>query len=539
MNNKLRSQIMLIYTVAMLLFLLIFINSTRQTQQNFRQMKHLADTERQAELIALTANLQFKRQVQEWKNVLLRGHDPARNEKYWNSFQARHQDVHQLVKDLQSYLASYPELNQVAEQFLVDHNTMLSAYTNGKQAYEQAEFDFKVGDKAVSGIDRAPSAALDQLAETLQGIVAERQGQIVTSTRMSMAIAYASAVIAAIVLTLVTSLILSRRIIRPLEQLRDSIGRLSQGDCRMQIQSDRNDELGQLAQSAETLRNYLRDMLGNLQTSTQQLEKASATLDSGSGAISQGTEQQREKADQMATALQQLSHSAEDVAGNANNTSSKTDSAKETAEGSAKTMDQAMASIKKLVVDMNQAGQVIQKLADDSTNVGSVLDVIRGIAEQTNLLALNAAIEAARAGEQGRGFAVVADEVRHLAQRTQESTAEIEQILDSVQSGAQATVKVMDEGKAGTDLTMDQVSEANQHIVAMVEIINDIANMNTQVATSAEEQTSVTQDVASHVVEIAEIANQTADAMTENVKISAQMKQLAQEFKHQLQKFQI
>ena len=190
-------------------------------------------------------------------------------------------------------------------------------------------------------------------------------------------------------------------------------------------------------------------------------------------------------------------------------------------------MSSAQASINQLAAQIADTVEVVKRLEDDTSNVGTVLSVIRGIAEQTNLLALNAAIEAARAGEQGRGFAVVADEVRSLAQKTQQSTAEIEDIIESVQTGAKNTAAVMNASSEVTASSADMFNQASNKLDVISSSISQISGLNMQVATAAEEQTMVSEDIAKTVVEMSDLVDATTSSANQNLALSKRLKDAA------------
>ncbi|MHA6492674.1 methyl-accepting chemotaxis protein [Pseudomonas borbori] len=222
--------------------------------------------------------------------------------------------------------------------------------------------------------------------------------------------------------------------------------------------------------------------------------------------MAQGSREQFSRTDQVATAMHQMSATAQEVARHAAQAAHAADDADSSARQGDTVMNSTIHTITGMRGEITHTAEVIRRLESDSERIGKVLEVIRGIAEQTNLLALNAAIEAARAGDQGRGFAVVADEVRTLAKRTAESTAEIHQIIDNVQTGAINAVKAIESGQSRSEEGVTQVTEAGamlQRINAAVEAIRD---MNRQIATAAEEQTSVAEDISRNLTEITSIA---------------------------------
>ena len=202
-------------------------------------------------------------------------------------------------------------------------------------------------------------------------------------------------------------------------------------------------------------------------------------------------------------------------------------------------MQQASNSIDELANEVESAASVIQQLASDSDSIGTVLDVIKGIAEQTNLLALNAAIEAARAGEQGRGFAVVADEVRTLAGRTQESTQEIEAMIDKLQSGAKNAVTAMEAGQEKASIGVAQTKQAGEALAAITRAVTTISDMNTHIASSAEEQSATTEEMNKNIININQLADQTANSAQQSTAASAELSKLATDLQNLVSQFKI
>jgi methyl-accepting chemotaxis protein len=251
-----------------------------------------------------------------------------------------------------------------------------------------------------------------------------------------------------------------------------------------------------------------------------------------------GISQQLSETSQVATAMNEMSATVQDVARNAVEAATAAKDADVTFDEGKKVVDRVISAIGELAGEVESAANVIQQLEEESRNIGSVLDVIKSIAEQTNLLALNAAIEAARAGEQGRGFAVVADEVRTLAGRTQESTQEIEEMISRLQSGTDNAVKVMESGKEITQVGVDQAAAAGEALQTINAAVEQISGMNTQIASAAEEQSAVAEEINRSIVSINEVAEQssigaqqTAAASDDLAKLAEQLKALVERFK--------
>ncbi|WP_457435817.1 methyl-accepting chemotaxis protein [Pseudomonas sp. TE3786] len=243
--------------------------------------------------------------------------------------------------------------------------------------------------------------------------------------------------------------------------------------------------------------------------------------------MAQGTAEQFSRTDQVATAMHEMSATAQEVARHAADAARAADDADHSSQQGSKVMNSTIQTITAMRGEIANTADVIRRLEADSGRIGKVLEVIRGIADQTNLLALNAAIEAARAGEAGRGFAVVADEVRTLAQRTAQSTAEIHQIIDTVQTGALNAVKAIESGQSRSEEGVQQVTEAGSMLANITQAVEAIRDMNRQIATAAEEQTSVAEDISRNLTEITSIATTNQENVVRTEKASVNLRGLS------------
>ncbi|MDQ9094066.1 methyl-accepting chemotaxis protein [Pseudoalteromonas haloplanktis] len=284
--------------------------------------------------------------------------------------------------------------------------------------------------------------------------------------------------------------------------------------------------------------NKLQNIISGINSATHSLNTSAGKMIESAHLVKLDSQTQMEQLEQTATAMNEMTFTAEEVARNALDAANATQSANENADQGNKIVSSMNQSITCLLAGMEQVQQVITELEVKTVGIGSILDVIRGISEQTNLLALNAAIEAARAGEQGRGFAVVADEVRHLATRTQQSTEEIQQMISQLQNAAQQSVSLMKKNMQDAQSTAQKSTTASQALEGIRESIIFIESMSTQIAAAAEEQTNVASDINQSIVSIRDLANKTAissDGTVENANelsmISNELQQAVKVFK--------
>ncbi|WP_407691961.1 MULTISPECIES: methyl-accepting chemotaxis protein [Pseudomonas] len=253
----------------------------------------------------------------------------------------------------------------------------------------------------------------------------------------------------------------------------------------------------------------------------------------------QGVHKQMAEIDLVATAVHEMTATAQDVARNATHAAQAASNADQAAHKGLAIVRDTSHSISALAEEIGRAVGVVQNLARDSENINAILIAIRAIAEQTNLLALNAAIEAARAGEQGRGFAVVADEVRNLAQKTQQATEEIQQMIQQLQQGTRDVVRVMEDSQGKTDDSVQQAARAAEALESITQAVSVINDMNTQIASAAEEQSAVAEDINRNVINIGQVANEVAGGADESSTASAELTKLAEQQRRLINQFRV
>ena len=474
--------------------------------EGVRDYRALVEGPVRASQLAEETSLQFKIQVQEWKNVLLRGKQPAERDKYWGAFEDRHREVQTLFAELIAEPGLAADVKQRATQVRDDHQALLAAYTRGRDAFIAAGADPVAGDNAVKGIDRAATEQLNALAKDISHNARAQAASISAGTEQAMWIGLLVMVLSAIAVALLSLSLVSRRLVQPVTRLIAYVADLSKGKFKDRVHNDRDDELGQLAVAANTLRDFLDETFTRLKRNATELDGASSALHQIAREMAKGTEEQFSRTDQVATAMHEMSATAQEVARHAQDAAKAAEQADDSAQQGERVMQGTIEAINHLRTEIETTATVIRKLETDSGRVGKVLEVIRGIAEQTNLLALNAAIEAARAGEAGRGFAVVADEVRSLAQRTASSISEINQIIDAVQLGTHDAARAIENGKQRSEQSVEQVNHTGAMLQRITGAIEAIRGMNQQIATAAEEQTAVAEDISRNLTDITTIA---------------------------------
>jgi len=361
---------------------------------------------------------------------------------------------------------------------------------------------------------------------------AEFYGQVWKASSIGLAIA--------VVMALLVFMI-ARSIAQPLRETVNAMANIASGesDLTRSLDTFGQDEITQLAHHFNAFTAKLRGVIGQLQVSATALGQSSSELGNDATQAQQRSQQQSQQMELVATAMNEVTYGVQDVAKNAEQAASEMRDAEAQAQQGQVNIEGSLQQIDTLSCTIDQAVEVIRTLAAESTQIGSVLEVIRSIAEQTNLLALNAAIEAARAGEQGRGFAVVADEVRLLAQRTQKSTAQIQSMIERLQNHSEAAVNVIGESSRASQLTIEQAGLAGSSLNAISQALRNLTGLNTSIASATLQQAHVVEDINQNVTQAAGLSHNTALAAEQSSVASERLKDLSEQLNGLLRQFRV
>ena len=416
------------------------------------------------------------------------------------------------------------EALQSAQQSFAAYQDAIRLFGNGAAASRQASATMADHAQVMRDLSQA---LYSQQVDERSGDASAASGQLLVTTLF------------AVLLAIGAAWVITRQIIQPLRQSLAFAERIAQGDLGGQLQADRRDELGQLQRSLQAMAGNLRQLISHIGDGVTQIASAAEQLSAVTEQTSAGVNSQKVETDQVATAMNEMAATVQEVARNAEEASEAALAADREANAGNRMVLEAVQQMDRLATEVARSTESVQQLKRESEKIGSVLDVIKAVADQTNLLALNAAIEAARAGEAGRGFAVVADEVRGLAQRTQKSTEEIQELIGGLQNGTQQAASMMESSRALTDSTVELARRAGDSLASITRTVSTIQAMNQQIAAAAEEQSAVAEEINRSVISVRDVSEQTAAASEETAASSVELARLGNELHTMVGRFRV
>jgi len=444
-------------------------------------------------------------------------------------------DLEQLAKIVHSDTgkAALKEIVESRAAYLADQKMVLAHLEAGERD--------KAREIVIASLRKTQGAYLAAVNKMLehQSKEVERVGVESDKTVMQARTVVIVMLLASVILAVVFAVFIVRSITRPIAPMVAAAKRIAEGDLNVAIEHMSNDEIGQLSDSLRIMAENLKRMISQVSSTSTQIATASSQLHSTAEQIATGAEEVAAQAATVATASEEMSATSGDIAQNCQLAAEGAQLAAQTASDGASVVEKTVAAMGQIAEKVMESARTVEELGARSDQIGAIIGTIEDIADQTNLLALNAAIEAARAGEQGRGFAVVADEVRALAERTTRATKEIGEMIKAIQRETKGAVTAMEQGVQQVESGTMEAAKSGEALQNILEQVNNVAMQVHQIATAAEEQTATTSEISSNMIQITEVVQQTSHGAQESATAAAQLNGNAEELQHLVRQFKL
>jgi methyl-accepting chemotaxis protein len=538
-KNSIRNELLLISGAGTALVLSAALFGFWLSWNSLQNFSNEVSSRQLDERVVRVMQLDFKKQVQEWKDVLLRGSDPASLEKYWNNFEEQERKIKGGAETLRREIQDDPKALELVEQFLRAHQEMGVAYRKGLQAFKDSKFDSKVGDKAVKGMDRAPTELLTRAAESIASIADQSAKHAVSDGRGGIFISLGLMGAAVLLAFIIFMWLMQKSIVRPAAQVVSDLGRLAQGDFSVPVRHTSHDELGKIAASAEAVRTNLGRIVAEVNQTAKELSAAANSLSGAAEHVALGSQQQTDAAASAAATVEEVSVSIASVAENAQDVRQLSATSLDRTKSGNASLSELMGEIGFVESAVEEIEASVAQFVQSTDSIAEMTQQVKDLADQTNLLALNAAIEAARAGEQGRGFAVVADEVRKLAEKSARSASEIDAVTRTLGLQSATVGKSIQKGRSSLQTSQDvmenvaiALSDANASVINADQGVGSIT-------TAVQEQKIASDDIARHVEKIAQMAEENGVAIRETASEARHLEQLAVSLQGMMGRFKV
>jgi len=451
----------------------------------------------------------YGEEIHEWKNVLLRGKDEASLGERWQVYEGQHQRVKELLRAADGEVDSEIARKKLME-FAEKHAHNRERYVQAVTELRQRQFDNRAADPLVKGIDREPMRLLSNIVDITWADSKERSHLLIQHAR-NQRMLFLGLFIAVFLCEGVAFWLLMRRyVFRPTQALRDSLEQLKTGNFTASFEKRYDDEIGDIVDSVKLVAGELGYLVATVKHSAEHLAQASQDVSMMSAMTSAGVSSQRDESAQAARSMEEMAVSLQQSIASANDAMVTAGEIGEQSTRIGVHFNETVEIIHGLAREMKVATGTVQALASETRRIGESAQMIRGIADQTNLLALNAAIEAARAGEHGRGFAVVADEVRKLAQHTQQATREIDQRIAQLRGETDATVAALESGSANSERSVAQAAAVGAMIEEIAREAAKISEVNSGIAAILDRQQQASASVSNAIANISQVVDQTS-----------------------------